>query len=205
MEIVKDHIAVFENLVSSELCDNIVSWFEKHDEKVISDPALLTHYNENLKRDSQAYYQPTWRTKDVAYFMERDHDADEYAIQLKDILVSAVKEYMIEYPNLSEYKLFNNELKIQKTQKHGGYHVWHHEHGYSSTSPYRIITWSVYLSDLPEGEGETEFLYQGIKVPCKKGLVCLFPAGFTHLHRGNPPYSDDKYIATGWFLTDYEK
>jgi hypothetical protein len=29
--------------------------------------------------------------------------------------------------------------------------------------------------------------------------MSIFPAAFTHTHRGNPVYSKDKYIATGWF------
>ena len=28
--------------------------------------------------------------------------------------------------------------------------------------------------------------------------VIIFPAGFTHVHRGNPPIGGTKYIATTW-------
>ena len=59
------------------------------------------------------------------------------------------------------------------------------------------MAWMVYLNDVPEG-GETEFLYQKLKVKPKKGTVLIWPGGYTHLHRGNPPMSD-KYIATGWY------
>ena len=38
-----------------------------------------------------------------------------------------------------------------------------------------------------------------MKLRPKKGTVCLFPASWTHTHRGNPVYTKDKYIATGWF------
>ena len=30
-------------------------------------------------------------------------------------------------------------------------------------------------------------------------MTSIFPAGFMHTHRGNPPISNDKYILTGWF------
>ena len=33
----------------------------------------------------------------------------------------------------------------------------------------------------------------------QKGDVLIWPGGFTHLHRGNPPTSGDKYICTGWY------
>ena len=64
---------------------------------------------------------------------------------------------------------------------------------------HRILAWTLYLNDIPEGEGETEFLWQATKVKPKAGLLCIFPASFTHTHRGNPVYSTNKYIATGWF------
>ena len=55
----------------------------------------------------------------------------------------------------------------------------------------------VYLNDVEE-DGETEFLYQELKLKPKKGRVVIWPGSFTHLHRGNPPRST-KYIATGWY------
>ena len=43
------------------------------------------------------------------------------------------------------------------------------------------------------------FLYQKRKFKPQKGDVLIWPGGFTHLHRGNPPTSGDKYICTGWY------
>lgn len=86
--------------------------------------------------------------------------------------------------------------KIQRTKPGGGYHVWHCEHGDPSTSR-RVLAYILYLNDVEEG-GETEFLYTPMRVKPKTGRLVIFPAGFTHTHRGNPPISGDKYIVTGW-------
>ena len=51
----------------------------------------------------------------------------------------------------------------------------------------------------PEG-GETEFFYQEKKVQSKAGRMLIFPAGFTHTHRGNKPESGDKYIISTYLL-----
>ena len=55
----------------------------------------------------------------------------------------------------------------------------------------------VYLNDIEDG-GETEFLYQSRRIKPVTGRAVLWPAGYTHTHRGNPPLKDAKYIITGW-------
>ena len=35
----------------------------------------------------------------------------------------------------------------------------------------------------------------------KVGNVLIWPGGFTHKHRGNPPLKGEKIYATGWFET----
>ena len=36
------------------------------------------------------------------------------------------------------------------------------------------------------------------------GDVIMFPASFTHTHRGNPPLGGTKYIATSWGIIQDE-
>ena len=55
---------------------------------------------------------------------------------------------------------------------------------------------------LPEGEGETEFLNQGVRCKPEVGKLLIWPAQWTHTHRGNPNYSTDKYVLTGWIHTN---
>ena len=62
---------------------------------------------------------------------------------------------------------------------------------------FRSGAYILYLNDVPEG-GETEFLYQRLRVSPKEGTLVIFPASYTHTHRGNPPLRGSKYIMTGW-------
>ena len=55
----------------------------------------------------------------------------------------------------------------------------------------------MYLNDDFEG-GETEFLYQNKRIVPKRGQFLIWPATYTHAHRGNPPLSGKKYITTSW-------
>lgn len=53
------------------------------------------------------------------------------------------------------------------------------------------------LNTISKG-GETEFLYQHQRITAQQGKLIIWPAGFTHTHRGNSPLSNDKYLLTGW-------
>mgnify|MGYP003119284631 CR=1 FL=1 len=117
----------------------------------------------------------------------------------RNILNPYVQKYCDKYTGYAQKPCLSKSMKVQKTPPKGGFHQWHSEHGTIENSAYRTLTWTLYLNDIPNGEGETEFLEYGIKVQPKKGLLSFFPASWTHIHRGNPVYSCDKYIATGWY------
>jgi hypothetical protein len=105
--------------------------------------------------------------------------------------------YQNEYPLLKESAPHANYgFKIQKTNLREGYHVWHYESSTRETSN-RLLAWMVYLNDVQDG-GETEFLYQSMRIKPKQGTLVIWPAAFTHGHRGNPPLTEPKYIITGW-------
>ena len=93
-----------------------------------------------------------------------------------------------------------NNMKMQKTSNGGGYHVWHGEQG-NGDQANRGLVYMLYLNTLPvEANGETEFLYQQRRINPVENTIVLWPAAFTHAHRGNPVYGDNtKYIVTGWF------
>lgn len=105
--------------------------------------------------------------------------------------------YEKEFASLRESGRHGNySFKMQRTDLQEGYHVWHYESGNREMCN-RLLTWMVYLNDVEEG-GETEFLYQSMRVKPKQGTLLIWPAGFTHTHRGNPPLSNPKYVVTGW-------
>lgn len=109
-------------------------------------------------------------------------------------------EYSTKFPGVQGSVSY--EIKLQKTPIGGGYSMWHSEQGIGSLST-RCVSWLVYLNDVEEG-GETEFLYQKHRQKATKGTLVIWPAAYTHMHRGNPPYSNTKYVITGWANFPYE-
>ena len=100
------------------------------------------------------------------------------------------KEYSINRPMTS------HNFKVHRVQLSGGYHAWHHEHAYEASD--RVLAWHLNL-EVPKKGGETEFLFQSMRVEPKVGQLAMWPAGFTHKHRGNPPLEGQKTYLTGWF------
>ena len=94
-------------------------------------------------------------------------------------------------------------MKLQRTDPGGGYHVWQGEQGAGNNAT-RVMVYMLYLNTLADGEnGETEFLYQQQRVRTEENLMLIWPAAYTHAHRGNPVYGrNSKYIVTGWFYYD---
>lgn len=124
---------------------------------------------------------------------------DPLVSEMHEILRQYVPKYGEKHNAFAMQGCMSEAMKVQKTPPKGGFHIWHCEHSRNDSSSWRNLVWTMYLNDIPDGEGETEFIEYGIKVQPKKGLLCLFPAAWTHTHRGNPVYSCNKYIATGWY------
>ena len=57
-----------------------------------------------------------------------------------------------------------------------------------------------YLNDVTDGG--TEFKYQNITAPAKKGLTLIWPSDWTYTHKGGGPKDGYKFIATGWYVHD---
>ena len=97
---------------------------------------------------------------------------------------------------LNGYKFLLYDIKIKKIPVGGGFHAWHFETG-GIVNTHRTFVVQLYVNDDFEG-GETEFLYQNRREEAVAGDVLIFPAGFTHTHRGNPPIGGHKYLITSW-------
>ena len=61
-----------------------------------------------------------------------------------------------------------------------------------------VLAWTLYLNDVEDG-GETYYTYYDLKVKSKEGRLVIFPAYWTHAHKGIVSKTETKYIATGWF------
>ena len=109
-----------------------------------------------------------------------------------------LNDYMTKFSILQTCQQMKlTSIRIQETGSGGGFHSWHSERQSNLTSNRKLVT-MVYLNSIQNG-GETEFLYQAKRIRPEQGLALIWPADFTHTHRGNPPLAETKYIITSWF------
>jgi hypothetical protein len=192
---IKDFIGVFEKSLGNDLCDYYANHFEKMKSAGFSYRRSPEETASLSKSDEAANL---FRSESLTMMMLGMGNPKSRNSMLMQSIWNGYKLYSEAYSGLSKYPQHSVvEIKIQKTLPTEGYHVWHCEDA-GLTNSNRILAWMIYLNDVKEG-GETEFLYQSMRVAPKKGTLVIWPAGFSHMHRGNPPLSGEKYIMTGWF------
>jgi hypothetical protein len=188
-------IGYYPKVVSPEKCNQVINYFEQMVEiqrnynRQSSEDALQT-----VKKDEAVNGAVPRAVTNADHFIVANGDPTTDIVGQE--LMSCITDYVDTYDILKENPMMAMYHKIQKTLPQGGYHVWHCEQG-NGAQMRRVLVYTLYLNDVEEG-GETEFLYQQKRYPARKGDICIFPAHFTHPHRGNPPLSGEKYIMTGW-------
>ena len=124
---------------------------------------------------------------------------ESFKLYLK-ALMSVGDEYFKKYSYSRPRKVgFREGHNIQWYPKGGGYKIFHCERKFADpVNLCRHLTYMTYLNEVPGEGGETEFLYQKLKIKPKKGLTLIWPVDWTHTHRGIPALEDEKMIITGW-------
>ena len=113
-----------------------------------------------------------------------------------DHLKKAFNEYLNNWPFLRTIgKISSGSFHIQKYKPGGHYNSWHTERD-SLRNSERVLVFMTYLNTL-KGSGETEFLHYKTKFEPIEGRTLIWPAEWTHAHKGHP-VKKTKYIITGW-------
>jgi hypothetical protein len=183
-------IGVYEEAFSQKYCNDVINFFEE----LIKVGCTSTR---------QADGDPKLAKEDIRFCLTNStgmsfQHCGALVQQFNEVMwTQCYSNYVNNYGILKNFGPHNSyTYQVQKTEPGQGYHVWHCENSDRCYSN-RILAWTLFLNDIEEG-GETEFLFQHMRVKPKVGTLVIWPAGFTHTHRGNPPLSKTKYIATGW-------
>tara|TARA_R100000278_G_C5439170_1_gene153078 strand:- start:164 stop:733 length:570 start_codon:yes stop_codon:yes gene_type:complete len=180
-----DFITIYENVLSTEYCKN---WIEYID--YLRKEGLVLRENDKLhERDHETLNF----SNDDAFDL---NSSDKLVRNFLPSIKKCVDNYLQDYSVLGQSNFLLYDVKAKRIPIGGGFHKWHYENASFESSTRRFVV-QAYLNTVEEG-GETEFLYQNRRIKAVEGTVLVWPAGFTHVHRGNPPIGQDKYILTSW-------
>ena len=190
----KDFIGVFSDVYPDGFCQHLMAEFERNQ---TLGAGTDRQNGEGAAKHIKNDYQIFSNGKNVNFELFNEEPTQNLFFKGLQTCFGAYAE---EYSPLKDLKINCNNMKMQKTSTGGGYHVWHGEQG-NGAQANRGLVYMLYLNTLPlEANGETEFLYQQRRINPVENTIVLWPAAFTHAHRGNPVYGDNsKYIVTGWF------
>ena len=192
----KDFIGFYQNVFPEGFCEHVIEQY-----KIAMEEGICQ------TRQNDEKTLKTFKDGSYSFLSVNSHAQNIFKyfndFQVKHIVNAGLQKcfdlYNDEYDILKDFVVRSTAIKLQKTAPGEGYHVWHFEQAANDDAISRCLVWAAYLNDV-EDAGETEFLYQRLRVPPKKNTLIIWPAAFTHTHRGNVVHGNkSKYIMTGWF------
>lgn len=193
-----EHIALYKDVYPEGYCKHLISEFDRLESGGVGSNR---QGSENASKHEKDDYQIGIQLKNHTLVpFENKHASDLFF----DGLQRCYNEYTDRYSVLKTAgNIRGTTMKLQRTGPGGGYHVWHCEQN-AGHSASRVVTYMLYLNTVaPEDGAETEFLYQKKRFSPAENTMLIWPAAYTHAHRGNPVLGEThKYIVTGWFYYD---
>ncbi len=192
MEIVATTECIFyvKELLPKELCRTIIENFERepgkhpgytlgsHGEKRSEDPVKVS-------TDLGVPGEGVWTTA---------HD------ELHRCVSHVVLSIAAQFPSLQVWPLRTTGYKIQHYRKDAGLFRWH----FDALGPgawERQLAMVIFLNTVQQG-GETCFHRQNLQFKPVAGDALFFPTFWTHMHCGETPRSEDKYIVSSFICFD---
>ena len=126
-----------------------------------------------------------------AHFQQQDYLKFDF---LKDVVTYLFKNYCDKFPEVNHTgKWIFSEFRFKHFKPGNYFKIWHSEHSIKEKN--RLLCLQIYLSTHNCG---TEF-YNGETILSKAGRAIIFPAYFTHTHRGQVcPDLKDRFILGGY-------
>jgi hypothetical protein len=202
-------IEIYEKAVPKKICEYFITFFEKQDKlgNTWSGTMGGGHVKEEWKHCTDLNIRRDENIEEYKAFDNPKHlkmlDAYEKIVDKK------FAAYFRKYDSGLGVKIDSMKFYSCKDVDSGplmhryeppeeGFHVWHADWGpWGGSATHRMVIGMLYLNDVAKG-GETEFLHQKVAIKPRQGTIVVWPAYFTHTHRGNAPVSGRKYIVNKW-------
>jgi len=188
MEIVVTGDCVFyvKDLVPKDLCRTVIENYER-------DPRRRPGRTVGSRGEARSYDDVK-----VSTDLGIDNEGAWTAIheQLHQAVSLVVASIAAQFPSLQVWPLRCTGYKIQHYRRNEGHFKWHFD-ALGRGAWERQLAMVVFLNSVAAG-GETCFHRQNLRVKPVAGDALLFPTFWTHMHCGEIPRSEDKYIVSSF-------
>ena len=223
----KNHF-MLEGNVSLDICDKLIQMhadipflsdeFSKEEKNALTFPlqkhkgaTAAGHYDANIKDSVDLNIAMNfWHTPSAfsKVFQPYAETVNQYHIELSRMMSEYIDKLwpdeLKDLPGLRNAKQewqVRDGMLIQKYLPNQGFKLWHYENSCANERTVtRQLVFMTFLNDVPGGG--TEFYFQNKTIEAKKGKTLIWPAGFTHVHKGQISKKHVKYIITGWIHGD---
>lgn len=172
--------------IDKKVCDNLINFFEKNKK---------FHFKGSV---GDGLSPKTKKSTDLSFYINYNQkEIKEYSNELQKC-INMYKNFFNCLDSLGSYWGIVERVNIQRYKPNEAFYAWHSERDGDKVSIRRLLVFMTYLNDINDG-GETEWLYQKLKIKPKKGLTVIWPADWMYTHKGCPSKTETKYITTGWY------
>jgi len=180
-----DYITVFEDVLSVDQCDKIVSTYK---DSLHWKPALTTGDVRDNNQSSSKRKCDTISLSSLTGIQDKYIDEQLYTVYSK-----CMHEYC---STVSDLSVEEDEGYMLLRYTTGGEYIQHVDAGKSNN---RSLSAIIALNDEYEG-GEIEFFGGAHKIRLNKGSAVFFPSTFQYPHRVTPVTSGVRYSVVTWFV-----
>lgn len=176
-------------LDKSSICDDLIKGFKKTRRLGLTQPG-----------SSAKGLDKSWKDSEDASLTCFPYDVYAKTVRAyREHVMECLQSYIKEFPVLGEAttKLGFLEPPQMQFYKPGGGFFGEHYESSGLNIAHRVLAFQTFLNDISEGGG-TYFTFQDHTVAPAKGKTVIWPAAFTHTHRGEVAPREEKYVITGW-------
>lgn len=174
-------------IIEHSICDDLIDYFEinsiKHRQGKTSG---------GLSIESKDRTDISIGAKDIAA------EGNEIFIKYFKALFECYEDYNKKWPFLKTVikSLDIGPCNLARYKEGQHFQNLHCERG-SIDNLSRFFAFMTYLNDVDAG-GSTYFKHYDLEIYPQKGVTLIWPAEWTHAHKGNKIIAGSKYIITGW-------
>lgn len=168
---------IYSGKIPEIICDKLVKFYKNNPDRYVPDE----------------YCQG--KTSSEIVLNRGDSIYQEYDKHLTKVLKSYLKKYKYA-DNVIKFEI-TPTIKIQYYEPGQGFPLYHFENDGRDECIRRHLVFMTYLNTVEKAG--TEFKYQKYKTEAVKGKTIIWPAAWTHTHRGIVNNKKEKIIITGWY------